>query len=912
LEVAENGRVVPLGRGRQRALLGLLLLRANEVVAQDVLVDALWGESPPPTALTALHGYVSRLRRLLDDGRLQTRPPGYALRIDPDELDLHRCRRLLQQQRYDEALALWRGPPLADLAFESFAQGEIARLEELRLTALEGRFEHELADGRHAELAAELSAAVREHPLRERFTAQLMLALYRAGRQADALAAYREARGRLVETLGLEPGPELQALQRRILEHDPALDLVPPARRRTRLPASPSSFVGRVRELEHLRELLHGPGPRLLTLTGAGGTGKTRLALEIARRMEGHFADGAHFVALAAVAEDAQVAPAVARALELHPGPGQSIPDALKAFVSERELLLLLDNFEHVLGAAPLVSELLAAAPGLTVLATSRTHLNLYGESEYAVPPLALRDPRSRPEDLAEVEAVSLFLERARAVRTDFALSASNAGAIAGICARLDGLPLAIELAAAQVRTLAPGQILARLERRLELLTGGPRDVHARQRTLRDTLRWSYDLLPETEQRLFARLGVFAGGWTVPAADHVCCGDLAIDAARGLASLAGQSLVRVDSASRFTMLETIRELALEQLPEREEVRARHARWFLGLAERGGPNLRGDARAAWLEEMGRERENVRAALSWSAGAEGDVEVGLRLTGALLPFWTAHALYGEGNRFLAALLARSREPTAGRARALVAAGWLAGLEGDIDTCEPACRESLTLLGPGDEWYRAVCLNLLGTMARFAGRLAEAHRRYDEALALAAERDLWWPTALAWANAGALATIEGRHRTAFECHERSVAIARAGGDRWMAAMCMLNLGRAASLAGDVRRAGALHGEALRAFERLDNAWGIAVCLDGFACLAAERGDFLGAARLFGAEEAVRRRAGVPPWRTIQREHDAGVHAASSALGDAAWSRARAQGGELALEQAIAQALASAAPER
>ena len=248
----EDGRAVSIERGRQRALLGYLLLRANEVVGQDRLVDALWGESPPATAVTALHGYVSRLRRLLGAARLETRPPGYVLHVAPDELDLHRFRDLLAQDRHAEALALWRGPALADLAFEDFAQGEIARLEELRLSALEGRFERELADGRHAELVGELAAAVRAHPLRERLAGQLMLALYRSGRQAEALAAYSEARTTLVEELALEPGEELRELQRRILVHDPALDLTRGSRR-AELPASVTSFVGRRRELEQVR-----------------------------------------------------------------------------------------------------------------------------------------------------------------------------------------------------------------------------------------------------------------------------------------------------------------------------------------------------------------------------------------------------------------------------------------------------------------------------------------------------------------------------------------------------------------------------------------------------------------------------------------------------------------------------------
>jgi predicted ATPase/DNA-binding SARP family transcriptional activator len=902
--VAENGRVLPLGRGRQRALLGLLLLRANEVVTQDLLVDALWGESPPPTANTALHGYVSRLRKLLGSERIETRPSGYALRVAADELDLHRFERLIGQERYADALALWRGPPLADLAFESFAQADIVRLEELRLAAREGQFERELGDGRHADLVGQLTAAIREDPLRERFTAQLMLALYRAGRQADALTAYQEARTRLVEQLGLEPGVELRTLQRRILQHDPGLHV--PARHRTTLPASTSSFVGRLRELEHLRGLLQPRGARLLTLTGAGGSGKTRLALEVARRLENDFADGACFVPLAAVGDPELVAAAIAQSLELRPSLGQSITEALRAYVRERDLLLVVDNFEHLLDAAPLVSELLTAAPELTVLATSRTHLNLYGESEYAVPPLALPEPRAGLEDIAHVESIALFVERARAVQTNFELTTTNAEAIAGICARLDGLPLAIELAAARIRTLSPTEILARLEQRLELLTDGPRDVHARQRTLRDTLRWSYDLLPPDHQRLFARLGVFAGGWSAAAADHVCW----LDASDGLASLAEQSLIQVEE-ERFTMLETIRELSVEQLAatgEEHEIRSRHANWFLAVAEEGGPSRRGVAREAWFERMGRERENLRAAVAWGAREQGGNETALRIAAALQPFWTSHGLLGEGRRSLDLLLASAREQTVGRARALAAAGWFAGLQADLDTCESLCRQSLSLLPPGEEWYRAICLNLLGTMARYRGNLTEAWLLYDEALTLSEERDLWFPTALVLANRGYLYEIEGRHREEAESHERAVAVALAGGDRWMAAMCLTSVGRAARHSGDLQRAVARHHDALRAFVQLENAWGVANCLAGLAGVAADRGDLLRAARLYGAEHGLRLRAGVSTWQTIRSEHDADVQAVSTALGEAEWERVHSQGTALTDEEAIAEALAFA----
>ncbi len=587
------------------------------------------------------------------------------LRVEPDELDLYRFRELLAQDRQREALALWRGPALADLAFEDFAQSEIARLEELRLSAMEGRFEHELADGRHAELVGELAAAVRAHPLRERLAGQLMLALYRSGRQAEALDAYRDARTTLVEELGLEPGEELSELQRRILVHDPALDFTRNSRR-TELPASVTSFVGRRRELEEVRALVARPGVRLLTLTGAGGTGKTRLALEVARGVAGEFADGARFVPLAAVAKPELVPAGIAEALGLQQNRGQSIEDALKAFLADRELLLVLDNLEHLLEATPLATELLAAAPELTILATSRTHLNLYGETEYAVPPLSARE-----------DAVTLFADRAAAVRPDFAVT----DVVAEICARLDGLPLAIELAAARVRTLAPAEILARLERRLELLAGGPRDVPARQRTLRDTLLWSYDLLAPVDQRLFARLAVFAGGWPLAAADGVCCGDLEVGAAAGLQSLAEKNLVLPEADGRFGMLETIRELAGERLTaggEEPAIRGAHAHWYLAMAEEGGPNRRGAERAAWLRPgRTRAREPARRARLGRRGRRrGDRPATGRRPGAVLdrarpdrrgqalPRGAARRPAGAGHRACAGALGRRIPPGAGR--------------------------------------------------------------------------------------------------------------------------------------------------------------------------------------------------------------------------------------------------------
>ena len=562
--------------------------------------------------------------------------------------------------------------------------------------------------------------------------------------------------------------------------------------------------------------------------------------------------------------------------------PGQSIAEALTAFLRERELLLVLDNFEHLLDARRSSRELLAAAPELTVLATSRTHLRLYGESEYAVPPLAL-----------EEEAVALFVERAQAARAGLRADDGNADAVAEICARLDGLPLAIELAAARIRTLAPAEILARLERRLELLTGGPRDVHARQRTLRDTIRWSYDLLPAPEQRLFARLGVFAGGWSARAADVVC----APGASDGLASLAQHNLIRVEDA-RFSMLETIRELAVRGAGRGRrgagDPRPRTPAGASASPRRAARTWAAALAPTWLEHVSRERENLRAALAWGADERGDAETALRIAAALQPFWTAHALYAEGQRRSSRRCSRARasRPSGARGRSRSRAGSAAS-RATSTTTERACSESLALLPAGDEWYQAVCLNLLGTMARLSGRLDEARRRYERG---AEPRHPARPLVPDGARLGerrhALRARGPPSERRSSNHERSVEIAQAGGDRWMTAMCMLNLARAARHVGDAR-ARESHCSARRS---------------GPSCASTTRGASPSASTASpawppiavtssarrGCTAPSRRSGSAPAWssgRRSESEHDAGVRAASTALGEAAWADARSR---------------------
>src|SRR5712691_10905835 len=470
LSVSRDGEPATIGGQKPRALLAVLLLEPNRVVSRDQLIDALWGEAPPDTARNTIQVYVSQLRKLLPDRMLETAPPGYRLIVDPETVDLFRFVRLCEEGRtrladgdatgaaetLRAALALWRGAPLEDLPSEPFAHAEIARLEELRLAALEDRIDADLALARHGQLVPELERLVVEEPLRERPRAQLMLALYRTGRQADALAVYQRARKTLVDELGIEPGESLRKLERAILAQDPSLSVTATASTAPprRIPTPPYPLLGREHELAALTELVGRDGTRLVTLTGPGGIGKTRLALELASRLAPDFPDGAAVALLASLQDPALVARTILEALEL-PESGRDPEEALIGTLSGSRLLLLIDNFEQVIAAAPTVARLLAAAPGVRVVVTSRAPLHVAAEHEYTVPPLA------------DDEAAELFVTRAQAANPSFALSEQNAAAVAELCARLGGLPLAIELAAARSKLLPPVALLARLGNRL-------------------------------------------------------------------------------------------------------------------------------------------------------------------------------------------------------------------------------------------------------------------------------------------------------------------------------------------------------------------------------------------------------------------------------------------------------------
>jgi predicted ATPase/DNA-binding SARP family transcriptional activator len=912
LEVRAGGRVCALGGAKQRAVLALLLLHANEVVSSDRLIDELWGERPPKTAQTTLQVYVSRLRKALPAGVLERREPGYLVLLAPEQLDLRRCEALLHEgrqalaqgeaaralKRLEQALGLWRGPPLADFAFASFAQAAIGRLEELRLACLEERIEAELALGRHPELAGELEALVEQQPLRERLHAQRLLALYRSGRQAEALAAYQQARRLLVDELGIEPSPALQRLEQQILNQDEALEWTPPSEPEppaTNLPAPATPLVGRERELAEAGELLR--AHRLLTLTGAGGSGKTRLALELAALASDRFSDGTWFVNLAPIADPDLVVATIAQTLGLRPAPGGSIEQTLAVYLSTRELLLVLDNFEQVIEAAAGMAELLAGSAALKLLLTSREPLHLQGEHEYAVPPLA------------GSEAVALFLERARAVKPAFELAEANAAAVAEICVRLDGLPLALELAAARAKVLSPQAMLERLEYRLPLLTGGARDLPERQRTLSAAIDWSYQLLEQEERQLYARLGVFVGGCTLETAEAVC--DAELD---DLASLVDKSLLRREG-ERFTMLETIREHALERLEasgEAEEQRRRHAERYLDLAERAEPELRGPEQGAWFDRLEADLPNFRSCLAWALASE-EVELALRLATALwqLSLDRAQALWREETRWLEEALAKGKDvPSALRARALYILGMAVFYQGHYHAATRAHEEALSLFRKLDDEASAIrVLNRLGSSAWALGETDRAQRLCREALALSRRLGDKRGEADSLMHLGDVARDVGDLRSAAESLESCIRIMRELGDHLRIAGATHSLGDVALEEQDWAAALELYRESLALTDTLGDKRGNAYCLAGLAGVAASVEEIERAGRLWGAVEAGEDELGV---RLLSVERARYERLLAPCAGDPAFEKGVAEGRSLGLARAVEEELGHVALTR
>lgn len=788
---------------------------------------------------------------------------------------------------------------------------------------------------------------------------------------AVAALAGRLPPGATLRDLGLRRLRDLSAPEQvyQLVVTDLRADF-PPLRtldtRPTNLPAQPTPLIGRVRETAAVTSLLRAPGRtgagvRLLTLTGPGGTGKTRLALQVAAELLDEYRDGVFFVPLALLRDPALVAPAIAQALEVVESGGRPLVRCLEDFLRDRQLLLCLDNFEHVLPAAALVAELLAAAPGLAALATSREALHVYGEHEFPVPPLAWPDlAQLPPADVAmQYSAVALFVARAQAVRPGFALEPGAVAAIAEICARLDGLPLAIELAAAHCKWLAPQAVLARLRASpLALLTGGPRDLPARQRTLREAIAWSYDLLDATEKALFARLALLAGGGTLEAVSALAATapGLPGECPDTMIALAEKSLLRQgegpDGEPRFGMLETVREYALERLAEsgvETALRQGHAEHYLGLAVRAEPELTGPAQAAWLKRLEVEHGNLRAALDWLLAR--DAAAAARLAAALWRFWFGHGHLGEGRRALSAVLAAGTAPAGPlHARLLNGAGALAYAQGDYEQATLLYGESLALYrAHGDKVGATHALNRLGGVAFSQGDYAQAARLWEENLRLFRELHDARGIAYTLNNLGTLAVSRGDYAGARTFHEESLALKRGMHDRHGIALSLNNLGvvwlhlgdnaqaaalqeqslslfrelgdtrgeaaalsnlaRAALHKGDAGAARALYRESLGLFQQLGDREGLAECLEGLAAgTQAGPADRRHAAMLYAAAEALRRAIGAPLSPADQPVHARRVDALRTALGAEAFAAAWGEGEATPVDAVLELALRAA----
>jgi predicted ATPase/DNA-binding SARP family transcriptional activator len=851
--VDTEGRPVAVGGSRLRALLAMLALDAGRTVPAETLVDGLWGAEPPDGAANALQSLVSRLRRALGAAAIDSVAGGYRLATARDTVDAHRFGTAASAGRQalaagdaaraaallGDALALWRGPALADVRDAPFAAAAADRLEEQRLAAVEDHAEAGLALGRHAAVAAELAEPGARYPLRERLQALRMRALYAGGRQAEALGVWEDTRRALADELGVDPSPELAATHLAVLRADPALTAAAPAAApapappRTNLRAALTSFVGRDADVDRVRHLL--AGARLVTLLGPGGSGKTRLAGESASRLAAApgagFADGAWLVELAPVTDPSEVPHAVLSALGIRPDTGMlaeraaattagaaAAPpptgplDRLTTALADRRMLLVLDNCEHVLdAAAQLAATVLASCPDVRVLATSREALGVTGEVLCPVQPLELPAPDADATAAVRAAAVRLFADRAGAVQPAFAVDDGTVGAVTRICRQLDGMPLAIELAAARLRGLTVEQVAGRLDDRFRLLTAGDRTALPRHQTLRAVVQWSWELLDEPERRLLRRLSVFAGGATLESIEAVCAGpDLpAADILDLLASLREKSLLELSGLDRYRLLETIRaygDAELAAAGEKDRIRAAHAAHFLELVLAAEPELLGRDQLVWLDRLRAEHDNTLAAIRSSLDAR-DVRTALRFVGAVCWSWWLRGYRTEGQAWARQVLAVvGDDPPPDLAEAyLICRGSAFEWFPDEETIRDVLATTRDLTGEVPNHPLLLLMTVM--LTALGGDMPRALRILDRVIDGGGDS---WRVAAARLFRGNLLVNDGELGKATEDYERSRATFAELGERWGMSQALVAASEMAGYQGDYARSSELLEEA------------------------------------------------------------------------------------------------------
>lgn len=944
LEIVVAGLPVTLAARQQRVVLECLALRANSVVTSDFLAEAIWADNPPAKPGPQLQVYVANLRRILEPDRPKGVPSqrlvsqlgGYVLNVGEDELDLLRFRAQVEAGRLSvesgdlvgggdslrQAVELFRGSVFPDLVDLEILRPELDELEEERIDAYQDLMDVELALGRHQTLVGELQLLVAQQPYRERLWASLVLALYRSDRQAEALAACRSARRVFMDELGIDPGPGLRQLERAVLQQDPSLTAPAangPRRARQRLdnlPADLTPLVGRAEDLNALQTLYEIEGWRLVTVTGPGGTGKTRLALAAARQLGPQMSDGVCWVNLASLTQTQQVPAAIAAALGLEDWAGADPLQAVTRFLRSRRLLLILDNLEHLDEAWPTVVELLTAAPGLRILATSRRALGVRAEYEYELLPLALPqlDPPLPLQQLQEVPAVKLFVGRGRAVSPRLKIDTGNAAVVAQLCHLLDGLPLAIELAAAQLRHLSERSLHDNLTASLAALPPAFRDLPERQRTLTATIEWSYQILGGAERHLFDQLGIFAGDPTITAVSSICLPAPQAQTKTDdvLTVLEHHSLLRhyTDSAglTRVSMLHSIREFARDHLGTleiRETVRRQHAKFYLCLAEEFSPHLWGQKQVEAFKRLHADAADLRSAFMWAAGPKGSMDIALRLIGELWRYWELTGDVAEQcETALTLLTATPDAPPSLKAPALSGTAtlcWMLGRHDQAEHLHEKSRQAFQYAGnyQGVAWA-TMCL---ATQAAERDDTVTAMRLAEEALSLP---DASPRTRVAsMIILSLLAFYSGDFERALDLCCDCLAHARPLGDRSLLANTLVNLADSTQQAGDYDTAEQLLYDALDAELEIGLNGHVVSFLESLASVYVEQTRTEQAIRVLAAADAHRADLGLPLFPAEQRRVESTLTKARSSIGPIQFGLAWAGGQALTLPQILREVL-------